>query len=604
MKYIRESKTLILIYLFILYEEIIFNCFTISNYEHIFLRLILCLFHTLIIVIISSLFKKKCSLVLKIILSFITLIFVINLVYYKLFGSVLSFYSIIFGSRALQYSGTILQTILNNWYVLLLIIGPFIYLCFQKFSKINLKNTFYGIIVNVLIIIVIIYFSGNGVYSAKNLIFNDYNSIQSLKTFGLISTLQIDLYNFVFNNTNSSNIEFNNQNDNVSEINDYIRNKKVTGKNEYTGLLSDQNLILVLAESFSPYAISEDLTPTLYKMSKEGYYFDNFYTPLFPTGTADGEYMFETSLLPVSGIWSIEEAINNYYPYTYPNIFKKYGYKTYAYHDYDYKYYKRDQYLDTYDSFKACGNGLEKVIDCDNIPSDYDMIKNTINDYVNEDKFLTYYITMSGHVDYSLNHSIVKKNYDLVKDLKYSNKVKYYLATQIELDKAMDELINQLKVHNKLDDTTIVIVSDHYPYGIGVEGINELSNKSNDKVFDVSKGALMIYSSKLKHKNVSKISSSIDVLPTILNLYGFQFDSRLLMGNDIFSNSESLVIFPNNSFISSDGEYNAITENVTNFEGKKLSDNSIKKLQNEVYDKFKYSRMILESDYYKTLKVP
>ncbi|MBO5413225.1 MAG: LTA synthase family protein, partial [Clostridia bacterium] len=62
-----------------------------------------------------------------------------------------------------------------------------------------------------------------------------------------------------------------------------------------------------------------------------------------------------------------------------------------------------------------------------------------------------------------------------------------------------------------------------------------------------------------------KYCSSLDVLPTVLNLFGFDYDSRLLMGRDIFSDSEPFVIFSNRSFILKNGRYNATTKRFESF---------------------------------------
>ena len=132
-------------------------------------------------------------------------------------------------------------------------------------------------------------------------------------------------------------------------------------------------------------AIREDVTPTLYKLKNEGINFNNFYTPLFPVSTADGEYLTDTSLLPAEGIWSIENVEGKTFPYTYANILKNDGYSTFAYHNYDYKYYKRDKYFPTmgYDTYFAAGNGLENRMDFSKVPSsDYEMVKTTIDDYI------------------------------------------------------------------------------------------------------------------------------------------------------------------------------------------------------------------------------
>ena len=361
-----------------------------------------------------------------------------------------------------------------------------------------------------------------------------------------------------------------------------------------------------MGESFSLQAIHKDITPTLYKLYSESIQFNNFYTPLFPVSTADGQYLSDTSLLPAEGLWSIEEVANKMFPYAYGNMFKAKGYETFAYHNGTYNYYNRQIYFNAfgYDTYLGNGNGLEERMDFSLRPaSDFDMIKATVKDYIKKDKFLAYYITMSGHMNYDNTNAMVVKNWNAVKDLPYSKKAKSYLATQIELDKAVSELIKELEKNNKLKDTIIVIMGDHYPYGLSQNEIIELTTfEIKDYDIDRFKMPLIIYNGENQSGiRVDKRVSSIDVLPTILNLYGMEYDSRLLMGKDIFSKAESLVIFSNRSFLTNNEIYNS------NFEllyrnGKQVVDEQfIKTMKQNIYLKYRYSRLILENDYYRSV---
>lgn len=95
-------------------------------------------------------------------------------------------------------------------------------------------------------------------------------------------------------------------------------------------MFKGDNLILITAESFSPYAISPELTPTLYKMSTQGFVFNNFYNPIWGVSTTDGEYVACTGLIPKSGIWSFYRSGRNAMPFVMGNQFKKLGYATKA----------------------------------------------------------------------------------------------------------------------------------------------------------------------------------------------------------------------------------------------------------------------------------
>ena len=239
-----------------------------------------------------------------------------------------------------------------------------------------------------------------------------------------------------------------------------------------------------------------------------------------------------------------------------------------------------------------------------NPPSDYEMVKNTIDDYINDDSFMIYYMTMSEHASYSQKNDMVRRNWEKVKDLEYSDNIKGYLAANIELDKALNELLTRLEEANKLKDTIIVMSGDHYPYGLTYEEMENISSYPIDREFDKYKMPFIIYDKNINTPiKVQKYASSLDILPTILNMFGVEYDSRLLMVKDIMSDSESLVIFSNRSFITNIGRYNNYTEEFyLNNKDDKINQRYIDMIQNSIYYKFRISRLILENNYYKYIK--
>ena len=198
-------------------------------------------------------------------------------------------------------------------------------------------------------------------------------------------------------------------NETIKTMHEYFANQIPSEQNEYTGMFKGKNLIVFVAEGLSNVDIREDVTPNLYKLYQEGFQFDNFYTPLFPVSTADGEYMTDTSLIPKEGVWSIYRVKGHYIPYSYPNVFEPLGYSSNRYHNHTATYYHRDEYLETmgYNSYLAKGNGLEQRMNTKLWPnSDLEMIDVTVDDYINNDKFLAYYMTVSGHLNYTTNRKL------------------------------------------------------------------------------------------------------------------------------------------------------------------------------------------------------
>ena len=631
--------------IFIMIEEILFSIFTMQNYDATIEKIFFFISISIFLDIIVDLFPKKYNQIMYFgSIVIIGIIYTLYTIFYKLMNSILSINSIYNATfQAGRFSDILLKSIINNWYIIVVFFIP-VGILFLLYKKIGFEKLKKKTLIFQTVILIIVYFaallgiklsSKEELNSSENLYYNLNNPIENVKHFGLLTTIRLDIQRNIINfkekplyqyqdesgkteiidmeKYNMLDIDFEkiqNEviNEEIKEIVNYLKSQKPTNKNEYTGRYKGKNLIVFVAESFSNFAINEELTPTLYKMASSGIQFENFYTPLFPVSTADGEYLTDTSLIPVEGIWSMENVTGKCLPYTYGNMFQKKEYKTYAYHNYDYDYYKRDEYFEVtgYQSYLAKGNGLEERMDFTNNPaSDYEMVRVTMEDYLEDEHFLAYYVTMSGHMNYDKTNAIVRKNWEKVKDLSYSDKVKSYLATQIELDKALEEVINRLEKSKKLQDTVIIITGDHYPYGLTLEEMQELSKENLDYEFSRAHMPFILYQSEDKEEcKIEKYCSSLDVLPTVLNLFGFDYDSRLLMGRDIFSDSEPFVIFSNRSFILKNGRYNATTKRFESFleNTEAIDDGYLEEVKKQIYYKYRYSRLILQNNFYDFLQ--
>ena len=628
--------------LFIMYEELTLSCLLFGTFPSSFWLIIL--FSApigIVLNILSSIFKPKVNKIIAyVIIIFIVILFGAQIVYYSMYESILSFYSIVNGGQVTEFMDVIFDMILRNWYGILLFALPIIILVILhkkniiNFERQSLKQALIKagtvILVQIIAILCVNFISTKDIYSNKNLYYNTHVPKLATKRMGFLTAMRLDFQRFVFGfdeklavdvstknsrdldqEYNVTDIDFDKlieeeQDEEVKEMHEYFKNQEPSKKNEYTGMFEGKNLIVLVGESFSSLAIREDLTPNLYKLYNEGFQFNNFYTPIFPVSTADGEYITDTSLIPKEGVWSFKEIVGNYMPYSYANMFEKLGYSSNAYHNHTATYYERDKYINTmgYNSYLAVGTGLEDRMDTSKWPnSDYEMINVTMNDYINNEKFLAYYMTVSGHLNYTKNgNAMTSKNWDSVKDLPYSDKAKGYLAANIELDKAVGEIISQLELAGKLEDTVIIISGDHYPYGLTLNEINELSTYERDGTFEKYHMPFLIWSGSMKEQVVvDKVGSSLDILPTVLNLFGIEYDSRLLMGRDILSESNPIAIFSDRSFITDKGKYNALTGKFIANDEEEITDEYIKEMKNIVYKKYQMSRLVLEKDYYRFL---
>lgn len=528
----------------------------------------------------------------------------------------------------------IIVVIFKNFLVVFLMLFPLILLLifnnklFAFNKNVKYRNYLYtfvigsGLILGSLCLIP----NRNDIYSNYNLLFNVNYPALTVNRFGLSTTTVVDalrlMTNFtekyVGNNYNTKEIDYDESEYNIlnidfdkllkeetnaelKEMHKYFMNKVPTNKNEYTSLFKGKNLIFINAESFDSIAIDKDLTPTLYKMKNEGIVFDNYYVPLFPVSTADGEYMNSTSLLPKEGVWSLYETTKISMPFSLGNTFSNLGYNTYAYHNHSYNFYNRQLVYPNlgFESYLACGNGLEEKIDCSSWPeSDEELFTNTVNNYASKDNFLAYYMTVSGHLRYTPNNDMAKKNWSYVNNLSVSKTYKSYLSQNIDLEKGLSNLIDILEKKGILEDTVIVIAPDHYPYGFTDSEIEEISEERTGK-FGLYKTSLIIWNSEMESVNVTKTTSSLDIIPTLYNLFGIEYDSRLFMGNDVFSDSEGIAILSDRSFITDSVSYDSIKNKATFVSEKDL--NYLNEKKEEVYEKFTFSSKILEFNYYEKL---
>ncbi len=388
----------------------------------------------------------------------------------------------------------------------------------------------------------------------------------------------------------------------VATLHNYFANTAPSNKNEYTGMFEGYNLIKITAEGFNHLALDEQLTPTLYKLANSGFVFTNFYNPLWWYSTLDGEYVACTGLLPRSDRWAFNYTGQNStsLPFSMGNALTSIGYSTYAYHNHTFSYYYRNKshpnmgYI-----YKGVGNGLEVRKTWPE--SDLEMIELSINDYIDKVPFHAYYMTVSGHLNYTFGgNAMAKKNKALVEHLDASEQVKAYMACHIELDKALAKLIEELDTAGLLETTVIVLSGDHYPYGLDEGGYyDELAGHTVDRNFEVYESSLILWSGSMKEPViVDKACSSLDIMPTLCNLFGLEYDSRLFMGRDILSDSEPLVVFRNRSFITDKVMYNANTGKVTYLTDEELPEKYLSNMKSVVKNMFTVSKAILDTDYY------
>ncbi|MDO5441071.1 MAG: LTA synthase family protein [Bacillota bacterium] len=609
---------------------------------------------------IASLLKGVIGKIFAVIVTAFNFIFYgTNLVYYHIFGTFLSITQYSQGADAVSnfFRETLLGIKESAVYIALLLIPIIVLIVLLKLKAFNkdykIKHTFILLIASILIFVG----SSLGIkampdinYGVKDIFYESFVLSLSEKDFGVMASAILETRDVYFGKGNTivkqerendaaeySKKEYNvldidfdelsrsTQDVKYQSIDDYMADKVPTKKNFMTGKYKDYNVITLLCESFSPYVISKELTPTLYKLAKEGIQFTDYYN-CNDNNTSNSEYSFLTSLMPDTTLFvpdgagfeqfrqynSCTASQKNYLPLTLANELSKRFYRTVFYHNYLASYYNRDL---THGNF-----GFDLVTMNDGLKyspywptSDIDLMQQAVPDLIenyqqSKKPFYAYFLTFSGHMAYNFEtNEIAAKNYEDVAELPYDDDVKAYLAGNIELEKAIKYMINELDKADMLDNTLIVLAPDHYPYGLGIGQLSQLTTgylarNKNEMELNKHKGALLMWTASMLDEPQQVVDwpvSELDILPTLLNMLGIDYDSRLLMGLDAFADCNHIAMFDDRSFVTKDFYYNINTGDVVSRNGASTDNVDLEKYISKIKNVFAVSDSILYSDYYK-----
>ncbi len=562
-----------------------------------------------------------------------------QIVYHAIFGSMYSLSMMGMGGQAVtSFFKEMMLSILENLFPLLMGLLPIPATCLLRkfagetvFGKLRRPRLILLAAAAVLQVVMLLTLriGGTGFYTIYSYYHgNDATTDQSADSFGLLTTFRLEFQKMFGRETetdyfeptgqaevqetvygyNVLDIDFDalsakTEDERIQALNDYCASLTGTQKNEYTGMLEDYNLIVLCAESFSSAAIDPELTPTLYRMANEGIVFNNYYNT-FPNTTTDGEYALCMGLMPDTGRGKRDSSFyasrNSYLPMALGNIFaEQRGVESYGYHNYLGSYYGR--YLSHPNmgyKMKFAGAGMNFTTSWP--ASDLEMMEQSLPDYLSQEQFNAYYMTFSGHYKYNTAvNPMAVRNYDAVRDLPYSEPAKCYLSCNIELEKAMAYLMEQLEQAGVADRTAIVLAGDHFPYGLTNGEYDELIGHETD-YFERYKDTLIFWVGGLEEPIVvDEYCCNMDVLPTILNLWGFDFDSRLLAGTDVFSEGTHMAVLADQSFLTDKVWFDANTNTaVYQVDESTLEPNYLDNMIRTVKNKFTISASVLNTAYY------
>lgn len=391
-------------------------------------------------------------------------------------------------------------------------------------------------------------------------------------------------------------------------LNSYFKNREIVPMNDHTGMFKDKNLIMIMLESVGSAVFSEEYKeyfPTLYKLYSEGITGQNNYSPRNNCATGDSEMTSQISVYSIETTCTVNTYKNNEYQQALMYMLRKNDYYTTAFHNYTDMYYSRGIYEYKMGSMRYYGVtdlGIDYSAPYKEWPSDLEFFGKAIPKFIDYDKFATYIVSVTAHTPYIFSSEMGNKHLDLFKDLDVSIQTKRYLSKVKEDDLALELLLKSLEEKGILDDTVIVIFGDHYPYGLSDKQYQSIADYDISVNHEVDRTPFIIYNSATEPEKIEKYTSPMDYAPTLLNLFGIEYDPRYYFGNDVFSEYTDFVAFSDNSWQNSRGYYSApLGVFLPSSDDDVLSDDEIIAINKEIHDLKNMSALTIKKNYFNYL---
>lgn len=370
--------------------------------------------------------------------------------------------------------------------------------------------------------------------------------------------------------------------------------------NEFSGIYSGKNLLLIQAESLNNFAIDPILTPTLYRLKENGISIKGYNSPLLIGSTSDTEFMANTSLMPANnGKITSTEYFENTFPVTLANSFNANGYYSMASHNNYGVYYNRTVLMPKlgYEFYDAIGLNAY-----DNVEDSYviDHIKWIMYE---REKYFSFWITFTAHQPYSKDtlNEVQLRYFELVEQRfpEITEHEKVYLAKTMDLDRGLKQLLIDYKNSDVLDDLVIILYGDHFPKGQfeNKEDYRNLCESRGIEFKECFKTPLVIWNNDQNAQVFEKVSSPLDIAPTIYDLFGIQYDHRLVLGNSVFNPDYEGFLFDEFGIIFTDNyTYDSSRESVVHNWTK--SEDEFREEAHLLHQKLTIGPKIVETDYF------
>ncbi len=381
-----------------------------------------------------------------------------------------------------------------------------------------------------------------------------------------------------------------------NELEQYFTERKetVSGVNEMTGICEGKNLMMVMLESIDTWMITPDIMPNLYRVQQKSVDFTNHYTPLYlPGGTFGTEVVSLTGMIPPSVNLSSDAYVENSFPNSVPAAFKNNGYRVNSYHQSNPSVYTR--------GLIHQNMGVEKYWDSSDMkmgdPQKDSEMLNGYSSMVFEEAFFDYIITFSGHGPYTdIHENIAGPHLERARqvaansgithpDADVMSQYVYAIAHAMETDAFIGGLMDNLERDGLLEDTVLLFYADHYSkYMTDTEFIKELKGVSADDDKGLYRTPWFMYMDGVAPRTITKYTSTIDIAPTIANLFGLDVDMQYYIGDDAFGEQGGIVIFQ---------DYTWLAENMA-----ALDNETQRRITAEVKEKLDVSFDVYKADYF------
>ena len=506
----------------------------------------------------SLFYKKKIGKTIYIIFFILSFaIYTVNNIYYSMTGTFFDFSMVLLAGEGSEYFLDAIKDC-NIWvYILMVpIIGSFILglKFYPSRNKTNLKN-----VIKVFFAFLILHFIIPFLLGTPNeeltwstwrnprniyMSFNDNN--KSMMVSGIYEYTARNFYVTFIKAKKTTNEE------DLTFLEEEYNKEETKETNKYTGKYKDNNLIIVQLEGIDNWLITEEDTPTLYKMMNNSINFTNHYSYYNGGGsTFNSEFAVNTGFItPLSYTQNAYTFNKNTFPYSLAHLFKNEGYTVNAFHMNTSEYYSRGVNYKNwgYDNYYGLVDlGTYKD---DSYVLDRELILNeTFKEKMFEnEKFVNYIITYTNHMPFTTEkgncRKLLKLDYssennleELPKDYVYPEMTEESCARRQakETDYMMELLLNELTERNLLDNTTIVVFTDHYLYTLSDQTILDKYKETDNNL--INHTPFFIWHNNKDKKTIKEVTSQLNVLPTVLNLYGIDHNSNYYIGTDALDNN-------------------------------------------------------------------